>query len=124
MRHLIKSFRRFPITIFTDHAATVEIVKQIFLTTASIEKLNLRLIKTFQYLSALPIKIKIKLGKFHLILDALSRLKSNSESDSESTASALNDLDVEVMFAEIHHFRQIFLKDVTFYRIKKILDVH
>ena len=39
-----------PTVVYTDHAATLAIAKQISLNTVSIEKLNLRLVRASEYL--------------------------------------------------------------------------
>ena len=75
IRHMIESCRKSSTTIFIDHSATVDIVKQTFLTIENTEKLNFRLMKTSQYFSTLSIKIKVKSKKFHMMSNVLSRLK-------------------------------------------------
>lgn len=61
-------------TVFTDHSAATVIANQTNLSTASSERLNLRLIRASQYLSQFDIDVKYRPGKIHLVPDALSRL--------------------------------------------------
>jgi hypothetical protein len=74
VRHLIEISRKSFTIIFTNHFALIDIAKQTSLTTVNTNKLNLRLIKASQYLSSLSIEIRVKSEKFHIILDAFSRL--------------------------------------------------
>jgi hypothetical protein len=76
VRHLIKSSKKQFAIIFTNHVTLTNIIKQTFLTFSNTNKLNLRLMKVFQYLSNLSIEIRVKSGRFHVIFDALSRLFS------------------------------------------------
>ena len=62
------------IIIFIDHVANLSIVRQIKLSFDSIDKLNLRLIKAFIYLSQFKLNIKYRLNKQHVISDVLFRL--------------------------------------------------
>lgn len=62
---------------FTDHAATVAIVKQKSLTTSSANILNLRLIRASQYLSQFKLKVVHKPGIIHVVPDALSHFRTS-----------------------------------------------
>ena len=64
-----------PVVIYTDHSAAVPISKQTSLKTTSTDKLNLRLIRASQYLSAFNIELRHKAGKTNIVPDALSRLE-------------------------------------------------
>ena len=76
IRHFIDN--SFHITIiYTNHFAIVSIVKQINLSSLSIDKLNLRLIKASQYLSQFKLNIRHKPDKQHIVLDALFKLMSD-----------------------------------------------
>ena len=72
-RHLIDN-SPMPTIIYTDHSATVGIVQQTTLTTSSVDKLNLRLIRASQYLSQFRLDVRHRPGKQHVVPDALSRL--------------------------------------------------
>ena len=49
IRHLVESSEH-PTVVYTDHAATLGIVKQTSMNTVSVEKLNLRLVRASEYL--------------------------------------------------------------------------
>ena len=73
IRHLIEVAKHV-IIIYIDHATNLAIVRQIKLTSSSVDKLNIKLIRVFVYLSQFKLNIRYKLSKFYIILDALSRL--------------------------------------------------
>ena len=77
--------------IYTDHSAAVQLVRQTSLNTASVEKLNLRLIRVFEYLQRFRIEVRYKPGKSNIVPDALSRLASRDycSSSNESELDAL-----------------------------------
>lgn len=60
--------------IFTDHAATADIMKATSLSSLSTDKLNLRLIRASQYVSQYDLDIRWRPGKQNTVPDALSRL--------------------------------------------------
>lgn len=62
--------------IYTNHSATVSIVKQTSLNTVSTEKSNLRLIRASEYLQRFRLDVRYKPGKTNTVPDALSRLAS------------------------------------------------
>lgn len=74
IRHMLESNLKPPIVIYTDHSAAVPISKQTSLNTTSTDKLNLRLIRASQYLSAFNLELRHKAGKSNTVPDALSRL--------------------------------------------------
>ena len=82
-----------PTIIYTDHSAAVDIVRQSSINTTSTEKLNLRLIRTSEYLQRFPIKIRHKPGKVNIVPNALSRLASRSSDQSETESSILDSVD-------------------------------
>jgi hypothetical protein len=85
IRHMIESFKKLTI-LFTDHESALRIVKQTSLIISFIDRLNLRLIRVFEYIQRFNIIIKHKSGKQHIVSDALSRLISENDefaSDSE-----------------------------------------
>lgn len=69
-------FSKLPTLIFTDHSAALGIGKQTLLSTLLINKLNLRLIRIFEYLQRFNIEIYHKPGKQHIVPDTLSQLTS------------------------------------------------
>ena len=64
------------VIFYTDYSVTTVIRKQISLRIIIVEDLNLRLIYVSEYIQRFNIKIRYKLNKFNVILDALSRLVS------------------------------------------------
>lgn len=64
-----------PVIVYADHSAAVPISKQTSLKTTSTDKLNLRLVRASQYLSAFNIELRHKAGKTNIVPDALSRLE-------------------------------------------------
>ena len=115
IRHMIESCRKPSIIIFIDHAIIVGLIKQTSLTTINTDKLNLRLIRTSQFLFVLSIKIKVKSEKFHVIFDVLFCLKTNPDPKkvkdkspnrkSRETVVLKNLNDVEDLFAHAWRLR-------------------
>lgn len=64
--------------IYIDHETNSAIATKTKLNTININKLNLKLIKTFTYLSQFRIEILHKSKKFNVIFDALSRFSMKS----------------------------------------------
>ena len=60
--------------IYIDYSAVVFIIRQTSLNITFIEKLNLRLIRAFEYLQRFRLDVRYKLGKTNIVFDALSRL--------------------------------------------------
>ena len=73
LRHLIEASHH-PTNIYTDHQAIVDIVKQSSLQTTSVVRLNLRHVRSSEYLARFRLDIRHKPGKSNIIPDALSRL--------------------------------------------------
>lgn len=81
-----------PTVIFTDHAATTGIVKQTSLSTSSVDKLNMRLVRASQYLSQFRLDVRYKPGKQHIVPDALSRLNAHSNDSKDEGKDVLEDI--------------------------------
>ena len=64
------------IVIYIDHNVVLKIVKQITFIISSTNKLNLRLIKTFDYVQRFNLKIRHKFEVQHVIFDVFSRFAS------------------------------------------------
>ena len=95
IRHLIEACVK-PTIIYTDHSAAVGLVRQTSLNTASVEKLNLRLVRASEYLQRFRIEIRHKPGKTNIVPDALSRLASRDYGESQSSeGSELDALSVD-----------------------------
>ena len=63
------------VTIFTNHASLISILKKLNLTTIIfINKLNLHLVCAREYFSKFPLLIRHKLSKVNFVLNALSKL--------------------------------------------------
>ncbi len=127
IRHLIKASRKQATIIFTNHFVLINIIKQIFLNTFNTNKLNLRLVKASQYLFALSINIKVKLEKFHVISDALSRLFFIMSSDKlKENDDVLEDLqyDLDVLLVQSINEINTFSFDTKFARIHEYLDIN
>ena len=60
--------------MYIDHSIIVFIIQQIKLSSFSIDKLNLCLIKTSTYLSQFSLKVKHKFDNQHIVSNALSQL--------------------------------------------------
>ena len=79
IRHLIEAvIASRVIIVYTNHVATVDIVRQSSINTTSTKKLNLRLIRASKYLQRFRLEIRHKPDKTNVIPDALSRLASRS----------------------------------------------
>ena len=74
-----------------------EIAKQINLLTFSTDKLNLRLIRIFEYIQRFFLIIRHKSKRFYVIFDVLSRLFISKKSLS-STDFSHNDDELDMLF--------------------------
>lgn len=97
--HLIKSIKTL-IIIYIDHEIALKIAKQINLFTFSTNKLNLRLVRAFDYIQRFSLIIRHKSEKLHVVLDALFRLLIISTSDNQS-ANAEYEKELDVLFIAI-----------------------
>ena len=111
VRHFIKSYRKQFILMFTNHFVTTDLINQIFFITFNTNKFNLRLIRTSQFFSTLFIRIKVKFSRFHVIPNALSRLKSLTVNDDFLALKNLYDMDF--LFVKI-----VFEKKISFWNMK------
>jgi hypothetical protein len=127
IRHLIEVSRNQLTIIFKNHSTLTEIIRQTFLNTFNIDKLNLRLVRASQYLSILSIDIKIKSEKFHIISNALSRLFSimNIDQSSIDEKDVLEDLqyDLDAMLVQSISERNILSFDVRSKYISEYLNI-
>ena len=60
--------------IYIDHDVALDIVAQITLTTISIDKLNLRLVRASNYIQRFNLNIRHKFDKQHIVSNVLFRL--------------------------------------------------
>ena len=94
-RHLIKIFKWSTI-VYIDHSTTIDIVKHITLSSSIIDKLNLRLVRTFQYFSQFLLNIRHRVDKLNIVFDALSRLAIIVEQNDDLDEDTLDEIDVYV----------------------------
>ena len=81
IRHMLKSAKK-PTIVYTDHSATLGIVRQSSLTLMTlIDKMNLQLVHVSEYLQRFHLDVQHKAGKVNIVPDALSQLASSSTSD-------------------------------------------
>ena len=76
IRHLIDFSKQRFIIIFTNHDATLDIVKQTSIITVFIDKFNFRLVRVFDYIQRFDLELRHKSNKQHIVFDALFRLVS------------------------------------------------
>ena len=84
IRHMVEATIK-PTIVYTDHSATISIVRQTSMNTVSTEKLNLRLIRASEYLQRFRLDVRYKTGKSNIVPDALSRLASREHNNSEES---------------------------------------
>ena len=75
IRHMIEATIKI-IVIFTNHSANTFIARQTSLTFSNIDKLNLKLIRIFAYLSQFDLDVRYKSEKTNIVSDALSKLST------------------------------------------------
>ncbi len=102
IRHMIESFKKL-IILFTNHESAVSIVKQISLSIISTDRLNLRLIRVFEYIQRFNVIIKHKFDKQHIVSDALSRLAS------ENDENVFDSEELNALIAEIMNLNALFI---------------
>lgn len=69
---------KFFIVVYIDHNIIFDIAKQISLTITFIDKLNLRLVRAFDYLQRFNFDFYYKLNKQHIVLNVLFKLTSTN----------------------------------------------
>ena len=114
---MIRSSKHLTI-IYTDHETNSAIVAETKLSTTNINKLNMKFIKAFIYLSQFRIEVRHRLGKFNVVSNALSRLSIKSVNKS------INNLNID---AENPKTDQIYAYVTTFVKIsfefkKKLIE--
>ena len=75
---MIKFIKKSLIVMYIDHSAIVSIFRQINFIISNTDKLNLRLMRAFQYLLMFDLFVRYKIDKTNIVSDALSRLSKNS----------------------------------------------
>ena len=100
------------IIIYIDHDAALKIVKQITFTTSSTNKLNLRLIKTSDYVQRFNLKIRYKFEIQHVIFDVFSRFASfNIEIQLQNYENELDVFFIVILIEMNDDFRFSILKN-------------
>lgn len=77
IRHLFESSKN-PTVIFTDHSAALQIATQSSINTTSLIRMNMRHVRSSEYLNRFPLESRYKAGKINVVPDALSRLDVNT----------------------------------------------
>lgn len=101
LRHMIESTKVKPFIVYTDHSTAVPISAQTSITSSSTTRLNIRLIRASQYLSAFDIDIHHKDGKANVVADALSRLKAAKDSATGDTEGILDALAADTEYIDL-----------------------
>ena len=79
--------------VYIDHESALDIVSQITMTTTSIDKLNLRLVRASDYIQRFNLDIRHKSNKQHIVSDVLSRLVNDNINASMIRNSDESELD-------------------------------
>jgi hypothetical protein len=108
--HLIQSSKKSMI-IQTDHDVIIDICKQTsIINTNFVMKMNLRLIRVFQFLNQfLNLKIRHKSKKYHLISNVLSRLQNLNKKDLFDDHDELDEFFVEYTIFVIYVYNTILI---------------
>ena len=96
IRHLLNSSKQKSTIIFIDHDIALSIVKQVNMIIIFIDKLNLRLIKIFDYIQRFELEIRYKSNKQHIVFDALFKL-INTNIDTAFEKNELNALFITIL---------------------------
>ena len=126
IRHLINSTIKF-IIIYTNHETIFAIVKQIFLSTSSTNKLNLKLVRVFDYIQRFDLIIRHRSKKFHLISNALFRL-SLTDMNNFNQNEELDVLFTTFLVKMTSSFREKLIKEyfmnLVWKRIDKLIEIN
>ena len=124
IRHLLDFSLTKSFVIFINHDAVLEITKQISMTIVSIDKLNLHLVKAFDYIQRFELKIRHKFDKQHIVLDALFRLVNINIDVASIDESELDALFITTLVQMKKDFRRKLIANyITDFNWKKIFDV-
>ena len=93
--------------VYINYDTVVEIFKQINMITTFTNKLNFRLIKAFNYIQRFDLKLRHKLNKTYIVLNALFRLIS----DNIVNISSNEELNVLFIITVID-FNEVFRKKI------------
>lgn len=100
VRHLVEACPGdLPAVVYTDHSSTVGIAKATSLSSVSLERQNLRLVRASQFIQQFRLRIFHKPGKTNKIADALSRLPS-ADPIAPKTQDDLEDIPAPYVFEQ------------------------
>ena len=129
IRHLV-DFTNKSAIIYTDHETSLAIVKQTFLSTSSTDKLNLRLVRSSDYIQRFDLVIKHKSNKLHLVSNAFFRLSIKTNTTNcyfEEFEKKLDVLYTTSLIEMSSEFRakliKEYSKDSAWKKINKLIDV-
>ena len=109
--HMIKSSSIF-IIIYIDHDVALKIVKKITFIILLTNKLNLRLIKAFDYVQRFNLKIRYEFEIQYVIFDAFSRFASfNIEIQLQNHKNKFNVFFIVILIEINNNFRFRILKN-------------
>ena len=97
--------------IYIDHDAILKIVNQIIFIISSIEKLNFRLIKTFDYIQRFNLKIRHKSNKQHIVSNVLFKLINVNINSSNHNENEFDVLFIVLLIEMNFVFRQRIFDD-------------
>lgn len=92
--------------VFIDYFANFVIANQTKLITSNIDKLNLRLMRAFIYLSQFQMNIRHRSNKQHVIFDALFRLSTISFAKSVIEVDDTRTLNLEIYHGGLKNFER------------------
>ena len=110
IKHLIDFFEQRFTVIFTNHDATLRLVKQTSFNIVFTDKFNLRFIRIFDYIQRFEIELRHKSNKQHIVFDAFSRL-ININIDTAFEKDELNTLFTTAFVKMKKNFRQKLIAD-------------
>jgi len=82
IQHLLDLSKIRSSIVFINHEVALEIVKQISLTIAFTNKLNLHLVRALNYIQRFDLELRYKSSKQYVVSNALSRLTSTNNATS------------------------------------------
>lgn len=130
LRYLVKSSYA-SIMIQTDHSTILDIMQQLSITsTSSTIKMNIYLIRVFQFFQQFRLVVCHKLGQEHIIPDGLSRLASANRAIYKKVYSELDALFiyyatlVEISPKLIKHILDDYLADDQWVKVQRQLFIN
>ena len=122
VKHMIETITKTTV-IFTNHSVSTSIVKQISHIFSNIDKLNLKLIKVFVYLSQFDLDVRYKSKKFNIVFDVLFRLFTISSLQSFSKKTNAFQISLIIMSNEFKkRLIDEYAKDASWTKIIKALQ--